>query len=54
MLVDVLLLQSFGGVSCGQHTQLPAELAQKLVEQGIAEFIDEKKNKTESTKKTGK
>jgi hypothetical protein len=54
MLVDVLLLQPFGGVSCGQHTQLSSELAERLVELGIAEYLKDEKTKSESTKKTGK
>lgn len=55
MLVDIFLLEPYKGVSAGQHTQLPAELADELIAKGIAVAVDtEKKTKVESTKKVGK
>ena len=54
MLIDIYLLEPFQGVSAGQCTQVQSEIAETLIEKGLAKKIGiEKETKTE-TKKLGK
>lgn len=55
MLVDVYLIESYNGVSAGQFTQLPAELAEQLIADGkAAKNAPEESAKKVETKKSGK
>jgi len=56
MLVDIILLEPFNGVSAGYETSLPAEIAEALIKDGKAKPLAASKPapaKVE-TKKTGK
>ena len=56
MLVDVILIEPYRGVSAGYETSLPAEIAEALIKDGKAKALSAEKPapaKVE-TKKTGK
>lgn len=42
MLVDVYLIESYNGVSAGQHTQVEPEIAESLIASGKAEPLQNK------------
>jgi hypothetical protein len=52
MLVDVILIEPYKGVSAGYETSLPAEIAEALIKQGKAK--DAKPAPKVEIKKTGK
>jgi hypothetical protein len=52
MLVDVILIEPYKGVSAGFETSLPAAIAEALIKQGKAK--DSKPVPKVETKKTGK
>lgn len=54
MLVDILLIKPYQGVSAGQCTQVDPDTAQTLVSQGFAENLSEEKQTKVETKKVGK
>lgn len=55
MLVDVILIEPYKGVSAGYETSLPAEIAEALIKQGKAKDAHAPKPTVKvETKKTGK
>jgi hypothetical protein len=54
MLIDVLLLEAYRGVNAGQCTQLPQDIAESLIEKGIAKKVEQVKQVKSETKKVGK
>lgn len=54
MLEDIYLLESYQGVSAGQHTQVPSDIAEKLIAEGKAAKIQTVKQVKSETKKVGK
>lgn len=54
MLEDIYLLESYRGVNAGQHTQVPAEIAEQLIAEGKAKKVEAVKQVKSETKKVGK
>jgi hypothetical protein len=55
MLVDVILIEPYKGVSAGYETSLPAEIAEALIKEGKAKDAHAPKLAVKvETKKTGK
>jgi hypothetical protein len=55
MLVDVILIEPYNGVSAGYETSLPAEVAEALIKEGKAKDAHAPKPAPKvETKKTGK
>jgi len=56
MLVDVILIEPYNGVSAGYETSLPAEIAEALIKEGKAKdaHAAPKPAPKVETKKTGK
>lgn len=56
MLVDVILIEPYKGVSAGYETSLPAEIAEALIKDGKAKPLTAAKPEPVKveTKKTGK
>ena len=54
MLVDIYLLESYKGVNAGQCTQLEIDIAETLIEQGLAKKVETEKETKAETKKVGK
>jgi hypothetical protein len=54
MLIDILLTEPYQGVSAGQCTQVPSEIADALIAQGKATKVQSVKQIKSETKKVGK
>jgi hypothetical protein len=54
MLVSVILLQTYNGVSAGYETSLPKEIAIQLIEEGKAVELNAEKPLKVEPKKVGK
>ena len=54
MLVDIILLSNWQGLSTGQITQVQEEVAQELIKQEIGKKVETTKVKKETSKPASK